>query len=53
MESTEQIDSKIRTIGQMNAGELSWKLKSKQDFIDYLDKRDAAFTNDRDGGPVA
>ena len=38
MESSQQIESKKRTIGQMNAAELSWKLKSKEDFIVYLDK---------------
>ena len=35
----QQIDSsKKRTLGVMQANELDWKLKSKADFIQYLDK---------------
>ena len=38
MESTQIQESKKRTIGFMQAQELQWKLKSKADFIQYLDK---------------
>ena len=31
-------DSKKRSLNHMLAAELSWKLKSKQDFLTYLDK---------------
>ena len=31
-------DSKKRSLAYVHAQELSWKLKSKQDFIVYLDK---------------
>ena len=35
-----QIDSsKKRSITTMMAQEIQWKLKSKQDFIQYLDKQ--------------
>ena len=30
-------ETKKRTLGQMHAGEIAFKLKSKQDFIIYLD----------------
>ena len=39
MESNPAIESKKRAIGQITAQELAWKLKSKADFIDYLDTR--------------
>ena len=32
-------ESKKRTRQMVLASELSWKLKSKQDFYDYLDKQ--------------
>ena len=38
MESTQIVESKKRAIGQITAQELSYKLKSKMDFIVYLDK---------------
>ena len=38
MESSQIQDSKKRTIGFMQAQELQWKLKSKADFVQYLDK---------------
>ena len=37
--SEQQIDSKKRSMEQVLASELSWKLKSKQDFYQYLDKQ--------------
>ena len=37
MERTQPTDPKKRTLSQMHAQELSWKLKSKADFIKYLD----------------
>ena len=30
--------SKKRSLGYINAQELAWKLKSKEDFIQYLNK---------------
>ena len=38
MESNQIQESKKRTIGFMQGQELQWKLKSKADFIQYLDK---------------
>ena len=38
MDSNDNIQSKKRTLGYMNANELTWKFKSKEDFIVYLDK---------------
>ena len=38
MDSNDTIKTKKRTIGYMHAQDLSWKLKSKEDFIIYLDK---------------
>ena len=39
-EGDQQItESKKRSREQVLASELSWKLKSKQDFYDYLDKQ--------------
>jgi hypothetical protein len=38
MDSEPTIESKKRTLGFMQAQELAHKLKSKQDFLDYLDK---------------
>ena len=37
--NVEQIDSKKRGLGHIAAAELEWKLKSKDDFYEYLDKR--------------
>ena len=37
--SEQQIDSKKRSMEQVLASELSWKLKSKQDFYVYLDQQ--------------
>ena len=31
-------ETKKRTLGQMHRSELSWKFKSKQDFVVYLGK---------------
>ena len=39
MESNEATESKKRTLGMVAAAELSWKFKSKQDFIVYLDQQ--------------
>jgi hypothetical protein len=39
MESTPQIESKKRSLTMVAAAELSWKFKSKQDFIVYLDQQ--------------
>lgn len=38
MDSNQVIQGKKRSLGFMMAQELSWKLKSKEDFIIYLDK---------------
>ena len=38
MESSQIQESKKRTLGFMQAQELQWKLKSKADFLQYLDK---------------
>ena len=38
MDSSSTIKTKKRTVQYMMAQELSWKLKSKEDFIVYLDK---------------
>ena len=38
MDSKPDIDSKKRSLGFVNAQELAFKLKSKQDFLIYLDK---------------
>ena len=38
MDSNPSTQSKKRSLGYINAQELSWKLKSKEDFIQYLDK---------------
>ena len=37
MEQNPTTETKKRTMGFMLAAELQWKLKSKQDFIIYLD----------------
>ena len=37
MESNQQTESKKRSLEYVAAQELSWKFKSKQDFIVYLD----------------
>ena len=39
MESTQQIDSKKRSLNMVAAQELSWRFKSKQDFYVYLDQQ--------------
>ena len=39
MESNPVTESKKRQIGQITAAELSFKFKSKQDFIVYLDQQ--------------
>ena len=38
MEQQQITETKKRTMGFMLAAELQWKLKSKQDFIVYLDQ---------------
>ena len=38
MEQNPTTETKKRTMGFMLAAELQWKLKSKQDFIVYLDQ---------------
>ena len=38
MDSNELAKSKKRSLGYVMAQELAWKLKSKEDFIVYLDK---------------
>jgi len=38
MDSAPTTESKKRTLGFMQAQELAYKLKSKQDFLQYLDK---------------
>ena len=37
MEQAQSTESKKRTLGMVQAAELSWKLKSKQDYIVYLE----------------
>ena len=39
MESNQQTESKKRSLEYVAAQELAWKLKSKQDFIVYLDQQ--------------
>jgi len=39
MDSEQITESKKRSMEQVLASELSWKLKSKEDFIVYLDKQ--------------
>ena len=38
MESNQITETKKRTLGMMQAGELAWKFKSKRDFVVYLDQ---------------
>ena len=38
MENTQIDSSKKRSIVQMQAQEIAWKLKSKADFVQYMDK---------------
>ena len=38
MESNQILESKKRSLGFIQANELNWKLKSKADFVQYLDK---------------
>ena len=38
MESNQVTETKKRTLGMMQAGELAWKFKSKRDFVVYLDQ---------------
>ena len=38
MEQQQITETKKRTMGYMLATELQWKLKSKQDFVVYLDQ---------------
>ena len=38
MEQQQITESKKRTLSMMQAGELAWKFKSKQDFVVYLDQ---------------
>ena len=38
MDQEPSIDTKKRTLGFMLTADLQGKLKSKQDFVDYLDK---------------
>ena len=38
MESNPATESKKRSLTTMHAQEIAYKLKSKQDFLDYLDK---------------
>ena len=38
MESSEITESKKRSLGFIQANELNYKLKSKADFVQYLDK---------------
>ena len=38
MENDPTLESKKRSLGYIQAAELQWKLKSKADFIQYLDK---------------
>ncbi len=39
MESNQITESKKRSLTMVAAAELSWKFKSKQDFIIYLDQQ--------------
>ena len=39
MESNQITESKKRSLSMVAAQELSWKFKSKQDFIVYLDQQ--------------
>ena len=39
MESTQQIQSKKRTLNMVGTHELGWKFRSKQDIIVYLDQQ--------------
>ena len=39
MEKTQIESSKKRSLTTMMASELQWKLKSKQDFLQYMDKQ--------------
>lgn len=43
MESDPITETKKRTLGTMLAAELSWKLKSKQDFVVYLEQHRKCF----------
>ena len=45
MESTQITESKKRTISHISAQELVGKLKSKQDFLVYLDQHRKCFLN--------
>ena len=47
MERDPQIESKKRSLGHLAAAELSWKLKSKEDFIIYLDQHRKCFISVR------
>ena len=38
MDSDPTTESKKRSIGFMQAQEMAWKLKSKKDFLVYMDK---------------
>ena len=38
MEPSQITETKKRTLGMMQAGELAWKFKSKRDFVIYLDQ---------------
>ena len=38
MESSQILESKKRSLGFIQASELEYKLKSKADFLQYLDK---------------
>ena len=38
MEQNQNANARKRSIGYLTAEELSWKLKSKADFIQYFDK---------------
>ena len=38
MEGDQTIQSKKRSLSFIQAAELSWKLKSKADFVQYMDK---------------
>jgi hypothetical protein len=39
MESNAQTESKKRTMTMVAAAEISWKFKSKEDFVVYLDQQ--------------
>ena len=43
MEQQQITESKKRTLSMMQAGELAWKFKSKQDFVVYLDQHRKCF----------